>query len=169
VHETQQGLAITIVDGLGHGPLANQAAMKALHAFSENYNATVSDVLQQIHIDLKSTRGAAVFLLTTQVDAVTYTGVGNISAVLYTPEKSKVLGSQNGTAGLRIGSIKSLTEQWHINDYFIFHSDGLSSRWNLKNYAGALGKHPSIIAALLFRDFDRGTDDTTVVVVRRLK
>ncbi len=169
VHENDHGLSVTLVDGLGHGPLANQAAIKALHVFAQNYNADVVDVIQKIHLDLKSTRGAAVFLLKTDANDITYTGVGNINAVLYTPLKAKALSSQNGTAGLRIGPTKALREQWHLNDYFIFHSDGLSNRWNLNNYPAVLGKHPSIIAAVLFRDFDRGTDDTTVVVVRRLK
>ncbi len=168
VHETTNGLAVTIVDGLGHGPMANQAAIKALHVFAENYDSPVTTVLQKIHTDLRATRGAAVFLLATHKDMITYTGVGNISAVLQTPVKSKVLSSQNGTAGLRIGTIKSLQEEWHTSDYFIFHSDGLSSRWNLDTYPGFKNKHPSLVAALLFRDFDRGTDDTTVVVVRRL-
>lgn len=169
VHETETGLAVTIVDGLGHGPLANHAALKALHVFAKNYQALVTDVLNKIHSDLKSTRGAAVFLLSTHGDAITYTGVGNIFAVLYSSLKSKMLTSQNGTAGLRINAAKSIEEQWKVNDYFIFHSDGLTSRWNLENYPGVTSKHPSILAALLFRDFDRKTDDTTVVVVRRKK
>lgn len=169
VHETDTGLAVTIVDGLGHGPLANHAALKALHVFAENYHAPVTDVLNKIHVDLKSTRGAAVFLLSTIGDSITYTGVGNIFALLHSPLKNKVLTSQNGTAGLRINAAKPNDDQWKVNDYFIFHSDGLSSRWSLENYPGVTAKHPAILAALLVRDFDRKTDDTTVVVVRRKK
>ncbi len=169
VHETKTGLAVTIVDGLGHGPLANHASIKALHVFAENYQAPVTEVLNKIHLDLKSTRGAAVFLLSTVGDSISYTGVGNIFAVLHSPLKNKVLTSQNGTAGLRINAAKSVNDQWKVNDYFIFHSDGLSSRWSLEQYPGVTTKHPAILAALLLRDFDRKTDDTTVVVVRRKK
>ena len=169
VHETDHGISVTIVDGLGHGPMANQAAIKALHVFAENYRAPVAEVMQKVHTDLRATRGAAVFLLATDKNLMSYTAVGNISAVLHTRLKAKVLSSQNGTAGLRIGTIKSLEEEWQINEYLVFHSDGLSGRWNLQDYPGHSERHPSIIAALLFRDFDRGTDDTTVVVVRRLK
>ena len=167
VHETDRGIAVTIVDGLGHGPLAKEAALKALLVFAENYQAPVSEVLEKIHTDLRPTRGAAVFLLTSTENSFSYTGVGNIFAVLHTPLKKKVLSSQNGTAGLRIGAVKTQEEQWNVNDYFIFHSDGLTSRWNIENYPGITTKHSAILAALLFRDFDRGTDDTTVVVVRR--
>ena len=168
VHETENGIAVTIVDGLGHGPLANQAAIKALHVFAENYDANVVEVMEKVHEDLRGSRGAAVYLLSTQGNEINYVGVGNVSAVLTAPVKSKVLSSQNGTAGLHIGKIKALQEEWRIGDYFIFHSDGLSSRWSLDNYPGIRDKHASLISAVLFRDFDRGTDDTTVVVVRRM-
>lgn len=169
VHETNSGLTVTIVDGLGHGPLANQAAIKALHVFAENYEAPVTDVLQKIHTDLRGSRGAAVFLLATNGNLISYTGVGNIFASLQTSVKAKALSSQNGTAGLRIGTLHLFEEKWVVDDYFIFHSDGISNRWDLDQYPGIKQKHPAILAALLFRDFDRGTDDSTVVVVRRLK
>ena len=45
------------------------------------------------------------------------------------------------------------------------HSDGLSARWDLKSKPELLQRHPAIIAALLYRDYARGRDDATVVVV----
>ena len=169
VHETEEGLHIILVDGLGHGPQANHAAIKALSIFAENYKSSVNELLQMIHENIRVTRGAAVFLLASNQNQITYAGVGNISAVLRFPTKSKVLSSQNGTAGLRIGSIKALNEEWTLGDYIILHSDGLTARWNLDQYPGLLGKHSALIAGLLFRDFSRGSDDSSVVVVRRLK
>ncbi len=168
VHETDQGLAVTIVDGLGHGPLAHEAAVKALLVFAKNYHEPVVGVLQKIHQDLTASRGAAVLILSTNKDEISYTGVGNITATLRAPMKSKALTSQNGTAGLRLGEIKSFQEDWRVGDYFVFNSDGLLGRWNLDLYPGFRDKHASLVAALLYRDFDRGNDDTTVVVVRRL-
>jgi hypothetical protein len=46
------------------------------------------------------------------------------------------------------------------------HSDGLATQWNLGAYAGLQTRHPSLIAAVLYRDFVRGRDDVTVVVAR---
>ncbi len=169
VHETDQGLAVAVVDGLGHGPLANLAAIKALSTFAEIRKAPVVEVLQKLHEALRGTRGAAVFLLATTADVITFTGVGNVAAILITPIKSKVLVSQNGTAGLQIGKTKTLNDEWSVGDYLIFQSDGLSSRWNLDTYPGIRGKHASLVSAILFRDFDRGSDDSTIVVIRRLK
>jgi hypothetical protein len=46
------------------------------------------------------------------------------------------------------------------------HSDGLGTRWDLERYPGIRSKHPSVIAAILHRDFSRGRDDVTVLVAK---
>jgi hypothetical protein len=45
------------------------------------------------------------------------------------------------------------------------YSDGLQSRWNLADYPGLVHCHPAVIAAVLHRDFCRGRDDVTVLVI----
>jgi hypothetical protein len=47
------------------------------------------------------------------------------------------------------------------------HSDGLMTRWKLDYLPGLAMKDPSLIAAVLFRDFARDLDDVTVVVARQ--
>jgi len=47
----------------------------------------------------------------------------------------------------------------------VMFSDGLQSRWNLRDYPGLIYRHPAIIAALLHRDYCRGRDDVTVLVL----
>ena len=46
------------------------------------------------------------------------------------------------------------------------HPHGLVSRWNLDRYPGLVQRHPSLVAGVLFRDFNRGRDDVTVVAAR---
>jgi len=45
----------------------------------------------------------------------------------------------------------------------IMHTDGLATRWNVDDYPGLVGRHPSLIAAVLYRDFSRNRDDVTVL------
>jgi hypothetical protein len=45
----------------------------------------------------------------------------------------------------------------------------LQSRWALEHHPGIMSRHPAIIAAILFRDFSRGRDDVTVVVMSLAK
>jgi hypothetical protein len=42
----------------------------------------------------------------------------------------------------------------------------MSGQWDLKSYPGLVERDPALIAAVLLRDFIRGGDDVTVVVVK---
>jgi hypothetical protein len=54
---------------------------------------------------------------------------------------------------------------WSADAVLVMHSDGLQTRWDLAKYPGLLRRHPAVIAAVLYRDFRRGRDDATVVVL----
>ncbi|HKO59105.1 MAG TPA: serine/threonine protein kinase, partial [Thermoanaerobaculia bacterium] len=55
---------------------------------------------------------------------------------------------------------------WSPSSILIMHSDGIGTSWTLDSYPGLTQRAPEIIAAVLFRDFCRGTDDATVVVAK---
>ena len=42
----------------------------------------------------------------------------------------------------------------------VMHSDGLTTHWPIDRYAD-VGRDPTLIAAVLYRDFHRGRDDAT--------
>jgi anti-sigma regulatory factor (Ser/Thr protein kinase) len=159
---------LIVSDGLGHGPLANQASLDAISVFTNSPSKTPDQLLQSIHGRLKSTRGAAVFLLRIKPTTIDYTAVGNVRVFVDSQGKSKSLISHNGTAGLQIRSSRQLSQDWdHVGGCIIAHTDGITSSADLAKYPGIRSRHPSIIAAALFRDFYRGNDDATVVVLRK--
>jgi len=45
-------------------------------------------------------------------------------------------------------------------------TDGLSTRWNLAGHPGLQRRNAALIAGVLHRDFSRGNDDATIVVVK---
>ena len=55
---------------------------------------------------------------------------------------------------------------WNQESLLILHTDGLGSRWKLNAYPGLIARHPSVIAGVLYRDFQRNTDDVTILAVR---
>ena len=59
----------------------------------------------------------------------------------------------------------------HLSDasgaLFIMHSDGLGTSWNAAEYPELERQDPALIAGVLYRDFTRRRDDTTVVVGKR--
>jgi hypothetical protein len=62
--------------------------------------------------------------------------------------------------------VQELEYEWRQDALLVMHSDGLQSRWSLEPYPGLRLRHPSVIAAVLYRDFRRGHDDTAVVALR---
>lgn len=159
-----------VVDGLGHGPLAAVAAREAVRIFREHAGRAPDTVLDAAHRALRGTRGAAAAILEASVVTreVRYAGIGNISGVIAMHGGAKSMLSQNGTLGLAIRRIQIFPYHWSKGAVIIMCSDGISTHWSLQSYPGLLGKHPSVIAAVLYRDFARGRDDATIAVAREM-
>lgn len=155
-----------IADGLGHGPQAAAASGLAIRGLREHQTLSPADQLQRIHELLRPTRGAAMAVTELRRGVVNYAGVGNIAAVLIGPEGTRSLASYNGTVGHQIHRIQEF--QYPAADalFLIMHSDGISTHWDLTQYPGLLSRDPTLIAGVLYRDFTRGRDDTTVLVAR---
>ena len=47
------------------------------------------------------------------------------------------------------------------------HSDGLKNQWKPEAYPGILRRDPALLAGLLYRDFARERDDSSVIVCRQ--
>ena len=62
--------------------------------------------------------------------------------------------------------IQEFSFPWNEDSALIMYSDGLTSRWDLDRYPGIISRHPSIVAAALYRDFERERDDVTVMVAK---
>jgi hypothetical protein len=62
--------------------------------------------------------------------------------------------------------VQTFTYPWTPSSLLVMQSDGVGTGWNLADYPGLAEREPALIAAVLLRDFCRGTDDATVVVAR---
>lgn len=157
--------AALVVDGLGHGPLAAQAAHCSTSMFGETPFDAPKLLIERMHRSLAGTRGAAAACARTDAQGqLSYAGVGNISAALITYEKSQGLASHNGTLGLRMPRLQQFEYLRTPGSMVVMHSDGVSSRWDLARRAGLLHRHPATVAAVLYRDHARARDDATVLV-----
>ena len=167
VVERDGEIALMVADGLGHGPLAAEAADRAGDVFAADGFDAPGIFCERAHRALSGSRGAALAAArVTRNSVVQYAGVGNIAGSLVTSSQSKGLFSQNGTVGLQMRKAHQLDYPWPERALLIMHSDGVSNRWSLDAYEGLIGHHPGVVAAVLLRDFGRGRDDATVVVVR---
>lgn len=163
-----RGRTLLVVDGSGHGAQAAQAAELAVNVFSERAGEDCVSLAERMHRALAPTRGAA--LAVARIDAgealIRFVGIGNIAGAVVTGIETRQMVSHNGTAGHVAPRIREFTYPYTGIPCIIMHSDGLSSRWRMADYPGLAACHPSLIAAVLFRDFRRGRDDATIAVMR---
>lgn len=169
VEEAGDRWLVMVADGLGHGPEAATASTTAISVFRNHTASSPKVILGFVHDALRSTRGAAVAVaeLNTASAVLTFAGIGNISGVIHTSgESARHLVSVNGTVGHEVRRIQEFSYPWSPQSPVIFHSDGLSTRWKLDDYPGLCSREPSLIAAVLYRDFCRHTDDATILAVK---
>ena len=159
---------ILVADGLGHGIHAAAASHAAVELFEANVELDLPELVTVLHKGLRSTRGAAIAIveLNSGRNELRFVGVGNISGTLIIDGKTRSTVSHNGTVGAEVHRIKEFNYPWPNDGMLVLHSDGLRSQWNLDAYRGLRMRHPSIIGAVLYRDFRRDRDDVTVMVIK---
>jgi anti-sigma regulatory factor (Ser/Thr protein kinase) len=157
-----------VVDGLGHGPLASLAASESVRVFRDNLRLSTVQILQAIHAGIRSTRGAAIAIASIdfQKEEALFSGIGNIAGTILSSSGNRSMVSLNGTVGHQISKFQEFTYPFPKGSLLIMNSDGLTSRWNLESHSGILRHHSTIIAGALYRDFQRGRDDVTILVAR---
>jgi anti-sigma regulatory factor (Ser/Thr protein kinase) len=166
VCELDDGLYCLLVDGLGHGFEAAEAASLAVRRFKENLSLRPGEMIKLLHNSLRGTRGAvaAVARIDLKGELLRYAGLGNIVGLLGDGTDRRHLVSLNGTLGYESRKITEFELPWSSNSSLIMHSDGLPSR-AIDELDDLTTTSPSLIAASLFFHQTKGTDDASVVVV----
>lgn len=169
VQPRAHGALVVVVDGLGHGPEAAEAAEEAVRVVRGAPEASPGELLHAAHAALRTTRGAA--LAVTAIDrerrTVVFAGIGNVAGAIHTPDgQARSLASHNGTVGHALRRAQEFAYDWPADASLVLHTDGINTRWRLDAYPGLLGSHPALVAGVLWRDAARGRDDATVLVVR---
>jgi anti-sigma regulatory factor (Ser/Thr protein kinase) len=172
VEFTPEKVSLLVADGLGHGPEAEIASDEAVDVFKANINMSPSEIVRLMHVQIKRTRGivGAVVKLDLKEKSIAFVGIGNIAGKIISPELVKNLVSYNGTIGHNIPTtIHDHVYPFPTNSLLVLNSDGIKSRWELTKYGDLFKYDPAIIAALIYRDNTRNTDDVLVVVGKAVK
>jgi anti-sigma regulatory factor (Ser/Thr protein kinase) len=167
------GVFVVLADGLGHGPDAAAAGALAVADPAALAGLELPEALLRVHTRLRGSRGAAVTLVRlrpspdgagAELDVV---GVGNVAAAVVAPDggvRRTLIG--HGTAGLAMRVPVRTRTPVPPGGAVVLHTDGLLSSWDLRGRGRAVSASPTVLAAVLLRDHERGTDDTGVVVLR---
>ncbi|QQK67229.1 SpoIIE family protein phosphatase [Xanthomonas citri] len=162
-----QGVTVSVIDGLGHGAGAADAADAGTRA-AALARGEPGERIARLHAGMSGTRGgaAAVMQFDPGSGQVRFAGVGNIVASLCDGDGARGMPSHPGIVGVQFRKAQPFDFPHAAGKLLVMHSDGLQSRWTLRDYPGLLSRHPRIIAAVLARDYARGRDDCCVFVMR---
>jgi anti-sigma regulatory factor (Ser/Thr protein kinase) len=161
-------VSLLLVDGLGHGLPAAEAADEAVATFAATPGLPPVAMIEKIHVALRATRGAAALVVDIDpAQAVARVcGVGNVCAVVLSDGPPRHVVSHSGILGHEARRIVEFTYPWAARATLVIHSDGIAMHWDLDRYPGLLARHPGLVAGVVFRDWNRGRDDAAVLVAR---
>ncbi|NHF66674.1 ATP-binding protein [Xanthomonas hortorum] len=163
----EQRVSVTLIDGLGHGHGAADAADAGTRALAAA-SGEPGELIARLHAGMSGTRGgaAAVMQFDSRTGQVRFAGVGNIVASLCDGDGVRGMPSHPGIVGVQFRKAQPFDFPNATGKLLVMHSDGLQTRWNLRDHPALLSRHPRIVAAVLLRDYARGRDDACVFVMR---
>lgn len=164
-------LRLAVIDGLGHGPAAREAAQRAVQALSGQLSLSLEDAVMKAHLSAASTRGATLGMVDVDLEAkvVRATTIGNIRVVLFFGGSrlwspcgtDAVLGHGRGTFHGRL-DIRVEQHPLPSDALFALFSDGLQSQlrlpWQRSSDLEELGLQ-------LFSTYAVATDDATLLLL----
>lgn len=168
VHEDHLGLFVAVVDGLGHGSAAASAAARAIGFLRGNSSRGLDQIMDELHTAMRGCRGAAISIIRIRLPErrLLHIGVGNVEARLY-PHNGAAFVSRPGIVGVGATPRRRVRQQeWPADALLVVASDGLSTRWDLRDQPELVAGDVKVIANHLMRNFGKPTDDATVVVAR---
>jgi anti-sigma regulatory factor (Ser/Thr protein kinase)/serine/threonine protein phosphatase PrpC len=159
-------LMIAVIDGLGHGFEAEEAAQKAIECLNNNYHQNLDMIINQMKSDIRKTRGLviSIALIDYRKSLLNYVGIGNVTTRIYKSSESIRPVNVNGMIRATIPNFRILQYPWSNDSIIVMATDGISEKNDPDKYPGLIDKHPMVLAGVLFRDYARLTDDATIVV-----
>jgi negative regulator of sigma-B (phosphoserine phosphatase) len=165
---TSRGALVCLIDGLGHGPEAADAAELCASVVREHAEAEPTDLLEACHQALLETRGAVMTAVWFDLEQslLSWAGVGNVDARLVRsgPElREEVALVFGGVLGYRMPRVRPATMPLERGDLLVMITDGIDGAISP---ALAGGGGAQALASRILEQHGKGTDDALAVVLR---
>ena len=163
---------VAVIDALGHGQPAAQAAEAAVAALRRHADDSVIALLRHCHADLIGRRGVVMSLasLRAQDNTLTWVSVGNVEGVLIQLDaqgrrQRANLVTRGGIVGSELPHLRAEVVAVNRGDVLIFATDGIEGAfWEAVNVDRPLQE----VADHILQRNGKTTDDALVFVARCL-
>ncbi len=180
---------VGVIDGLGHGALANQAAETARQYVETHADQPLRTLFHGTARACLSTRGVVMALAqfhfptptiqkghqsiasTPEYDPLpsirfSYGSLGNIEVRLFGSREPANFQLRRGVVGGNAPNVVVTEHAWSRDCILILHSDGLTSRWRQEEFPDIARSPASELAQELLKSLAKEDDDATIVVVK---
>jgi negative regulator of sigma-B (phosphoserine phosphatase) len=167
-HPTTSGALACVIDGLGHGPEAADAAELCADVVRANAEVGAQELMQACHEALLQTRGAVMTVAWFDLERsqLSWAGVGNVDARLVRsgPElREEVALVFGGVLGYRMPRVRPATMPLGRGDLLVMITDGIDAAISP---ALAGGGSAQALASRILDTHGKGSDDALAVVIR---
>lgn len=170
VHCNGKSILIAVVDGLGHGEQAANAARTAISVLKEETQEPIISLVDLCHEKLQRTRGVVLSLasIDTEQRMMTWLGIGNVQGVLIRrsakdrPAQESLL-LRGGVVGAQLPSLQATVLPVGYGDTLYFATDGVRSEFSADLVAM---ENPQRAADRILEKFHNKVDDALVLVAR---
>ena len=166
---TGDALVLALADGLGHGPEARVAGVRAIECVLAAPSAPPAESLRLADLALRDTRGAvmSVVVLDERAGTFSHAGVGNVVTKIALDGRTRSLTGSSFVIGAKASAPPRVQRDEGTlvaRELVVLYSDGLRSRLDVEVIREVANRHPLVIAHRLLTSFGRDNDDATVIV-----
>ena len=167
-----RGVLVAVIDGLGHGEEAAEAARAAARVLESDPAAPVESLIERCHEALRRTRGAVMTIAAFDRDdsSMTWAGVGNVNGILVRADPSRdrqreAIVTHGGVVGYQLPPVRPSTARVSRGDTLVLVTDGIRGGFTSSI---SLVQSPQLLADAIMTGHRRPNDDALVLVARYL-
>ena len=171
----EESVTLCIIDGLGHGIFAKEAARAALDYVGGHVNLPLNKIFSGCNEYIRQTWGVAmgIAVVTYNPSVLTYAGIGNtrIKIIRKVEQgnsylRSFLLTGNYGIVGTGYKNIFSETISMEPGDLVIMYTDGVKETIDISGYDKLLFADLQMLAEKIIKDWSHNTDDAAVLTYR---
>ncbi len=168
---SETGWRVAVIDGIGHGEPAREAAARAVASVQASAGASLEETLRHLDLALRGTRGAVVGLveLPAPLGEIAAAVIGNVAVHVFGGRSTWRAAGVRGSVGSPAGAPRVRIEKTAAPPLgvVVMYTDGVPSSTDVRQVvADHLHAHPIEIAAALVRTAPDVRDDALVLVSR---
>lgn len=165
--ETDTHCYLGLIDGLGHGSQANEAASLALDYLKFNFTNDLSGMIVEMNELLKQSRGAvmALCILDKRNGALLHAGIGNITVRVLGANPFKIT-PRDGVVGFNIPTPHMQKFSMMHGDILLMYSDGIQENIDLLDCPEVRYESAQEITATIMSKYGKRDDDMSLIALR---